>query len=244
MKTIQEHLKTYDRDTLINAYCFKHAPSVSDPFLPDKKISEITDKLKEALNRSIDYLCSVEPKRDDDPCFLLAYHTINTEDISENVRFTMIPFSKMNDKILAGFSFILSPTEEIMGYYVSDAYTTGYYLEDLLVWFLHEATFFGYERERVEEEAEELDRRHQEVIDGTAELIPAEEVYKDLGLGTEWVPEERNKEEKEEEYRIQKIVGEFNHSCMKREMEETKKRYELSMQQNDKRISAFPTEEQ
>ena len=227
MKTIQEHLKEYNRESLINAYCYRYPVSFNDLYLPDDKtISEIRKKQKEAINKSIDFLCSVVPKADEEPCFLLAYHIINPEDIGEDIHFTLIPFSEMNKDILSGFSFILSPTEEIVGYYVSDAYTSQYHLEDLLVWFLHEATFFGWEREDVEEEVKELDRRHKELEEGKAKTIPADEVFKELGMGTEWFPEERNKEEENEEHELMHAIWEFNHKCMLREIEETKRLYE------------------
>ena len=229
LKTIQEHLKEFDRESLVNAYCYKYAPSLNNPYLEDRKVSEIRERLKEKINESIEYLCSVKTTEKDGPCFLLAYHILNPMDLIENILFTMIPYSEMKKDILSGYSFILSSTEEIMGYYVSDAYTTQYHLEDLLIWFLYEATFFGYQRENVEEEAEELERRHQEIEDGTAELIPAEQVFKECGMGTEWVPEERNKEEKEEEHKLMKVVFDFNHKCMIREMMETKKLFDKSL---------------
>lgn len=227
LKTIQEYLKEYNRKTLVDAYCYKYPVSSNDLYVPDDRtIAEIREKQKEVINRSIDYLCSIKPKEDDEPCFLLAHHILNPVDIGEDINFTLIPLSKMNKESLSGYSFILSPTEEIMGYYVSDAYTTQYQLEDLLVWFLYEATFFGYEREGVEAEAAELERRDKELKEGKAKTVPADEVFKELGRETGWVPEERNKEEEKEEHELMLTIWKFNHRCLLREIKETKKLYE------------------
>lgn len=78
----------------------------------------------------------------------------------------------------------------------------------------------------MEEEVKELDRRHKELEEGKAKTIPADEVFKELGMGTEWFPEERNKEEEKEEHELMRIIWEFNHKCMLREIEETKRMYE------------------
>lgn len=225
MKTIQQYLKECNKEEIANAYFYRYAPSVANIDLNDKKISDIRNRIKEKIKKTIDFLCNSKAKQGEEPCFLLAYHIINSEEIGDDIRFTMMPYSQSTTSVLCGHSFILASTEEIMAYYVSDNYTTQYYLEDLLAWFLYEATFFGYEREDVEKERQTLDCRYNEVKNGTAKTVPAKEVFEELGMGTEWVPEERNTAEQEREYEIMKIIGTFNCDCLKREWTDTKESY-------------------
>lgn len=102
-----------------------------------------------------------------------------------------------NVKTPQTYAFEFSDWEEILGFYVPDCEIEMYGLERVMASVVHEMTFFGYEREPMEEEREELGRRVDELKEilelpeeeQKKQLIPASEVFKD------WV-DERTPEEK------------------------------------------------
>lgn len=221
MKTIQETLKNYDREKLYQSYIYTYGPKLWEISDEDgHSIKEYKEAIKNNINHFLDYFSSVIPKsvKKEEECYLIAYHKISSE-ITENVDFTMIAREDFDKENPSRYSFILADSEEIAGYYVSDAYTTQYYLEDLLTWFIFEATFFGWERESVEEESNELKKRAEEVESGEAKTVPADEVFEELGMGTEWFPEERNPKEKEAEMEIYKKMWAYSSDCIRREIE-------------------------
>ena len=69
-----------------------------------------------------------------------------------------------------GYNFI--EQEKIMGYWVAETALTKYYLEDLMVDILYEASFFGFTQEHLQEEKDELDRR---IAEDDSETISAED---------------------------------------------------------------------
>ena len=84
------------------------------------------------------------------------------------------------------YAYELSPMLEILGYDVSSA--CKYALKDdyrLAASILYEMTFFGYTIEDQEAEASEItesiSKSVEEIDEGTAELLTAEEVFSNLG---------------------------------------------------------------
>lgn len=224
MKTVYEVLKTYDRQKIIDEYIYRYGPSLWQ--LANKKATpkELIDTLRHSINLHIDYLLAFDPKPNKDE-ILLAHHVLpDNLSLLDDVDYALI---KLSDEIgelgPISYAFEFSPTEEIIGFHISDAYTTQYHLTELLAHFIHESSFFGWMREELEEERNTLDKAMEEIESGEATLIPAGVVMDNLKEDWDWVPENRNEAEQEREMEIMRIIWRYNKDCLKREIEETKK---------------------
>ena len=223
MKTVYEVLKTYDRKKIVDEYLYTYGPffweiAIDDTHTP----KEIRDKLEEKINHHIDYLLTFTPKPSTKDV-LLAYHVIPDSNL-DDVNYVLVDLEEKEGEFTpTSYAFEFSPTEEILGFLVSDAYTTQYYLTELLAYFLNESSFFGWMREGLEEERNTLDKAMEEIESGEATLIPAGVVMDNLKEDWDWVPENRNEAEQEREMEIMRIIWRYNKDCLKREIEETKK---------------------
>lgn len=102
-----------------------------------------------------------------------------------------------------GYSFMLTPREETMGYQVNQVNVEFLGAVTYVAVFLDELTFFGFDEENTVAEKEELDRRHKE-LEKTLSLppeeqgeylIPAEKMWERLGIA-----DERSEVEKEADH--------------------------------------------
>ena len=225
MKTIHEILKDYDRKAIIDTYLYDYGGCITGyPDQCKKTVKDIKEDIRRSVNRHIDLLLSVTP--DPNPNrVLLAYHVFpDLFSGSDDIAFTLIHLEEEYGEFgPQGHAFELCDTEKIMGFYVSDAYTTRYYLTDLLAYVINETSCFGWEREDMEEKREILVKRAEEVESGKAKLIPYHEVIRKWEEEFGWIPEKRNAEEKEMERQIQQRVMEYDLYCLKREVEECRK---------------------
>ena len=225
MKTLYEVLKTSDRKKIIDSYIYTYGPRMFE-FVQDDKHTpkQIIEKLKEKINAHMDFLLSFSPKPDE-TSVLIAYHIFpDSLSTTDDYSFALIKTDEEPQEYgYTCYSFVFSPTEEILGFHIADTYTTQYYLTELLAYVIHETSFFGWKRESVNEELKELDRRMSELESGEAKTVPFDKVMEELCQETDWVPEIRNKEEEEKEREVLKAIGAYNHFCLTREIMECQK---------------------
>lgn len=99
-----------------------------------------------------------------------------TKDLEQKVKFPKISEEKIEqmeeekcDKMIRevsipqSYAFEFDEWEDVLGYSISQSNIDEYGLETVLAGVIYEMTFFGYKREYMEAEREELERRNQQV---------------------------------------------------------------------------------
>ena len=100
-----------------------------------------------------------------------------------------------------------TPQEEIMGYWVADTEMTQYYLNDLMIEILWDASFFGVKQEKLPEAVKELEAADKEIDEGLEESFSSYEEFEDFIYGDEPRPPKLSKED---EVKKQKLIQEVN----------------------------------
>jgi len=150
----------------------------------DKTIGEIIDRQKEKLNGLIDRLIAIEPApaKKGERWILMTVHCSET-DLGEDISHILVSEKDVMDKSLdwvTPYGYEFTEHQEIVNYYVADNYLTQHYLEDLIVDFLFESSFTGYEQEGLQEILDDIDKSKEEIENGTAKLHSWEEVKKEF----------------------------------------------------------------
>lgn len=165
--TVQEFLKSIDRDELVKSYL-------------DYCNEKITKKSKEALNKFFDNLLSKEVVANDSQVIF----SLPTMDSTYFDSFIVHRRDLTKNKIEC-YAYEFDKMTDILGYSVSNAciYTYGKYKVACSI--LYEMTFFGYEVEEqektVNKEREELRKQIEEVESGAASLEDVNTFFERVG---------------------------------------------------------------
>lgn len=169
-------------------YIYKYAFNSE---LIDKKYESITcgeiiKKYTKTLNDYIDKLIAIKPNVDNEEIWILL-STHSYGEFNDNIQHLLIKKSDLLSKndldSVESYAYNLSPFEEILGYYVADTYLTQYEINDLLVDFLYESSWTGFEHENLNQIVEDLEESLREVDENkenSKSLYSAEEVFKQL----------------------------------------------------------------
>lgn len=154
--TVQEFLKSIDREELIDSYL---------NYCNEK----ITKKSKEALNKFFDNILSKEVVEDDSwvifslPALDSTYFdsfVVHRKDLTKNK--------------IDSYAYEFNKVTEVLGYSVSNACIYAYGKYKVACSILYEMTFFGYDIEEqektVNKEVEDLKKQVEEINSGTAKL--------------------------------------------------------------------------
>lgn len=185
---------------------------------------------KERLSTWLDYVLTLKEQRDEDILIVINKNVgtfldekdyeymdasiVHKEDLKEedikipNIKEDNIwkmTEEEANSSLLSlsipqGYAFELSDWEEILGYSVPQCMINIYGLETTMACVIYEMTFFGYEREDMEEKREEVHQRVDEIIEVLKKpqeeqdkyFVPSEEVFKELGVEKETDDEHLN----------------------------------------------------
>lgn len=154
--TVQEFLKSIDREELIDSYL---------NYCNEK----ITKKSKEALNKFFDNILSKEVVEDDSWIIF----SLPTLDSTYFDSFAVHRKDLTKDKI-DSYAYEFNKVTEVLGYSVSNACIYAYGKYKVACSILYEMTFFGYDIEEqektVNKEVEDLKKQVEEINSGTAKL--------------------------------------------------------------------------
>ena len=154
--TVQEFLKSIDREELLESYF-------------DYCNEKITKKSKEALNKFFDNILSKEVVADDS-WIIFSLPTINSTYFDS---FVVHRKDLTKDKI-DSYAYEFNKVTEVLGYSVSNACIYAYGKYKVACSILYEMTFFGYDIEEqektVNKEVEDLKKQVEEINSGTAKL--------------------------------------------------------------------------
>lgn len=192
MRTIQEYLKECNRDNVIESFLYKYTFSGSLLWRNNKDltINEIIEQERVALNGLIDRLIEIKPKKSDDGevWILMTIHCAETDLGDDTANILVRQSDVMNEDLewVTSYGYEFTPHEEAARFYVADTYLTQHYVEDLIVDYLYETSFTGYQQEGLKET---LDRLNESIDDsknnGTCETKDFSEFLEEDGYGFE-----------------------------------------------------------
>ena len=238
MKTVQEWLKEVNKEELIGTYFYNYPINIFDLGEKVEKytVEEIKRKERKIIEEYIDRLINLEIETSDikDSYVVFAYKTFinDGEGVDYSIIYTKEILEKeiTDDTLINCYSCILTEQKEIMGYLVSDSVLTKNNIYGLLAFILHEASWFGFSNEHLEEEREKLEQSMKEIDEGTCETFSMEEIEKELGI----IPEEKDEIAEELYRKILRKISDFHLYGLRREVrkikeeiEEGRKLYEL-----------------
>lgn len=154
--TVQEFLKSIDREELIDSYL---------NYCNEK----ITKKSKEALNKFFDNILSKEVIKDDS-WIIFSLPTLDSTYFDSFV----VHRKDLTKNKIDSYAYEFNKITETLGYSVSNACIYAYGKYKVACSILYEMTFFGYDMEEqektVNKEVEDLKKQVEEINSGTAKL--------------------------------------------------------------------------
>lgn len=217
MKTVQEYLKKADTDQLINYYLYKYPVVLDDISDENQKISKVKNHIRTVLKEYIERLCSINIEvNKDGKEYVLFVHKMQQDGVEED-SCSLVCLQELRDKGVAAetYSYVFDRQTKIMGFKVSDAAYTQKNLMDLLTDVMHEASFFGFEQQHLDEELKKLDSSIKEFEEGTATTYTMEEVWEHLGFERE----KRDETADELRHAITRAVVEYGQYQKKKELQ-------------------------
>ena len=171
MKTIQQCFLDSNIDDIISRYVHQYPIEIKnlDEFVDkDLMISEIYNSYIDKIRFLIEKIqkCSIEES--DEDWIFFAHHICN---FSDDITFSLVKKSELLDETVLSYAYEFSPVSETAGFLVADTYLTQYYLEDLLVDYLFESSFFGYDQEYLETEKFKLEQDAKYLNEHLDELL-------------------------------------------------------------------------
>lgn len=217
MKTVQEYFMTVNADMLINHYLYDHPVNLNDVSDDNQMIGDVKKHIRTVLKDYIERLRSVDiEKNEDGKEYILFVHKIQSEGVADD-SYSLVCLQELREEGVEAqtYSYIFDRQAKIMGFKVSDAKYTQKNIIGLLADVMHEASFFGFEQQRLEEELERLEISANEVKEGKAKTYTMEEVWEHLGL------EREEKDETADELQrvIWKATMEYDQYQKKKEMQ-------------------------
>ena len=223
MKTIQYYLKECDREAIANHYIYNY---LFDSQLMDSKYNEITinelkERMKNRIFSLIERLTEMEPESDDDRGILMVVHTSglytwdNDDICTVLVRETEVMSDAAEDVQIYDYS--MTTHAGMISFYVADTYLTQYYLNDLIIQFLHEALFLGIEQEHMEALIKELERGVDE--SNRHEYSSVDAVFKEMEERFGFKLEVHDKRQEKAERKLIRQRNEYDVLCRKIEVE-------------------------
>lgn len=217
MKTVQEYFMTVNADMLINHYLYDHPVNLNDVSDDNQMIGDVKKHIRTVLKDYIERLRSVDiEKNEDGKEYVLFVHKIQSEGVADD-SYSLVCLQEFREEGVEAqtYSYIFDRQAKIMGFKVSDAKYTQKNIIGLLADVMHEASFFGFEQQRLEEELERLEISANEVKEGKAKTYTMEEVWEHLGL------EREEKDETADELQrvIWKATMEYDQYQKKKEMQ-------------------------
>lgn len=227
MRTIQEYLKECDRESIINGYIYEHAfspISCMDENNRNRTLGEIIDYYREKLNGLIDKLISIEPVKTDERWILMAYH--QTEDEFGDIAYSLFKESDLDKEgLITTYAYEFSPFEETVGFYVADNYLTQYELDNLIIDYLYEVSWNGFDQEYLEERIDEIITSYEDAEkhkDDENYFVSFDDVKEKIKEEFGFELEKKDPEQEKAWHELLKHQMEYNILCQRIEVEKLK----------------------
>lgn len=181
MKTVQAYLREMDTEKLIDEYLYENPIYLFQLSEETLTIKEAKDRIKRNLQNYIERLRALPiEKTEDGKDYVLFAHRVLKDGYHEiESSLVCVQDLKEKGKDVDTYGFMFMKQNEVMGYLVSDEEFTQKNIYDVLVDVLHEASFFGFEQEYLEEELQKLDESVKEMEKGETYFV--EDIWEKLG---------------------------------------------------------------
>ena len=207
MKTVQETLREMDKEELMRQFFYEH-PSKLDNFDDDLTIAQAKERANKVIGKYIERLETMEAKPNDRQMIFYMYEYLGSYKLNQYRGLSTVADLQEKGVEAPNYGIEYTPQEEIMGYWVADTEMTQYYLNDLIVEIIWDASFFGVKQEKLPEAIKELAEADKEIDEGLEESFNSYEEFEDFLYGDEPRPPKLSKEDSAEK---QKIIQEVNH---------------------------------
>ena len=229
MKTIQEVIREMDAEKIESTYFYEHDSKIWE--LPPDKYDGVT--LREYKNQRSKHfykflrsLFDIEPKPEEgrDNILFLAKTLDEEDDLAIHLAYSdeILKAESCDYEHFSTYDFSLTPRNEAMAFLVAYNKLTQDNIMKLVVEFLWEISFYGYDEEDVRREAEELDRRLKSFKEHPEKGRPADEVFEEFRVKHGLPREEIYPREDELRDKKSSAVMEYNQYCRSVELERIK----------------------
>ena len=223
MKTVQETLREMDKEELMRQFFYEH-PSKLDNFDDDLTIAQAKERANKVIGKYIERLETMEVKPNDRQMIFYMYEYLGSYKLDQNRGLCTVADLQEKGVEAPNYGIEYTPQEEIMGYWVADTEMTQYYLNDLIVEIIWDASFFGVKQEKLPEAIKELEEADKEIDEGLEESFNSYEEFEDFLYGDEPRPPKLSKEDSAEKQKIIQAVNhlhkKFNHHLHQKEIDQ------------------------
>lgn len=227
MKTIQEVIREMDPEAIEKAFFYKYPVKLQEmPHDTELTVDECRNRISERFQSFLGRLKDMEklPAPDKKQGILFVHKTCE-EFSGDDYDVDLIHMDELlaaeDVSKVTGYAYEFSKQEECLGFLIADNKLTQDNLMEVVVSFLYELSFFGYEQENLQEKLDELDQSMREAKEHPESLctFDADEFRKEFGL-----PEEEIYP-KEKEYRaeINEAIWRYTSYCRGIELERIKR---------------------
>lgn len=207
MKTVQETLREMDKKELLRKFFYEH-PNKLDSFDDYLTIAQAKERANKVIGKYIERLETMEAKPNDRQMIFYMYEYLGSYKLNQYRGLCNVADLQEKGVEAPNYGIEYTPQEEIMGYWVADTEMTQYYLNDLIVEIIWDASFFGVKQEKLPEAIKELEEADKEIDEGLEESFNSYEEFEDFLYGDEPRPPKLSKKDSAEK---QKIIQEVNH---------------------------------
>ena len=226
MKTVQETLREMDKKELLRKFFYEH-PNKLDSFDDDLTIAQAKERANKVIGKYIERLETMEVKPNDRQMIFYMYEYLGSYKLDQNRGLCTVADLQEKGVEAPNYGIEYTPQEEIMGYWVADTEMTQYYLNDLMVEIIWDASFFGVKQEKLPEAIKELEEADKEIDERLEESFNSYEEFEDFLYSDEPRPPKLSKEDAAEKQKIIEEVNHlhenFNHHLHQKEIETVKK---------------------
>lgn len=201
LRTIQEVIRGMSPDEVERVYFFQHPVKYDElgEDLEDKTVGELRKRRSELFRGFVESLLALTPKPLDGKQGILFLTKTDRRD--ERYELCLIYQDELlssdspDHERVESYAFELTPRETAMSFLVADNKLTQDHLTTVVIEFLWEISFFGYDEESVRKEAEKLKKSIEEAR--TDKGRPADDFFEEMREKHGWPKEEVYPREKE-----------------------------------------------
>ena len=230
MKTIQLVLKETDHKEIEKAYFYEHPININEmEEHADKTIGEVMAGVSARFQSFLDRLCNMEVEKGaDKQGVLFAYKS--SDGFLGGIDVGLIHADELlsaeNVAEVSVYAYEFTEQKETLGFLVADNKLTQDNLMDVIVSFLYEVSFFGFEQENLESELKSLDKAINEFDEHPENCKECGAALDEIRKKYELPTEEKYPRERELKRKYFEAESKYIEYCKKIELE----RLKLSLQ--------------
>ena len=238
MKTVQETLREMDKEELMRQFFYEH-PSKLDNFDDDLTIAQAKERANKVIGKYIERLETMEAKPNDRQMIFYMYEYLGSYKLNQYRGLSTVADLQEKGVEAPNYGIEYTSQEEVMGYWVADTEMTQYYLNDLMVEIIWDASFFGVKQEKLPEAIKELEEANKEIDERLEESFNSYEEFEDFLYGDEPRPPKLSKEDSAEKQKIIQTVNhlhkKFNHHLQQKEIDQILKEFSQRIRYKNER---------